>query len=196
MIGTRTMQAGMLLAVAGALVALSYFVTQQTVFASSAAGGETAVTIDDLDASTQAFAACLEDAGLVVHEFPGEQLRPARVSVEIPANGPDDTAALDAGRRLVDDCNAAGHSNVVAAWSAQSTEPDAATVEDLIIWLETCVNEGGAPEQVVPPVETLVIYRNATRSPDIRPEDRQLYRECAVRVEAETGLLAPQLSGE
>lgn len=148
------------------------------------------VTIDEMNAASDRLAACGASFGYTPVILPGEGLRPTEVQFSVPdADGiPDGDTVAEANANL-GDCRYGQWSATHWIWDLQllaSTEEISALYDAI----EACVAGGGVPGGLQ--TSNFNIYANApNRAIAVDEADMGAYRECASKLEAETGLQAP-----
>lgn len=152
------------------------------------------VTIEEVEASVQREIACLEAAGATVSVSPGRGLRPTRFSAKFPAPGglPSDASFAEV-HGEAKGCGDAESAAVAAKWAAQIGDPSETALAVLYARLEQCLRDGGSPADrpaLAAGLGAFGTYAGAPEPPT-GPWDIVTYRECALAVEAETGLFAP-----
>lgn len=151
------------------------------------------VTYEEHEQAIRAYIECARAAGMEPTVEEGSGLRPTRVTFALPRQSdPEDTSVIEAAQNVFSDCASQHLDEVDTAWALEKPEPSEAHLAALYEDLRSCVQSGGRPEISVGPASYYGLYKNAPeRSIEIGVTDGLAYRQCAVALEAETGLTAP-----
>lgn len=155
------------------------------------------VTLDELEAATGDYIACVERHGRSVSvSLPRQGLR--RTQLIFHGTGDDGRPAeqMVVDHRVIDiTCRTeAKLDEVGAAFALSQAPPSAAELESLFQAIRDCVAAGGRPDQEVPGIRLAFGYET-TETIEVTPEQETAYFQCAYALWAETGLGPPALGG-
>lgn len=151
------------------------------------------VTRAEYEEAVSLYLECGRAAGFTPQPVAGEGLRTTQVGFRIPdADGiPDAETVRDAQAKLAE-CSRMYLDEVSGIWEGQKQTPGAAALSLFYDALNACVAAGGRPEIPVPKISRFTLYEGApATSIAVKRADRDAYVQCALALEAETGLVAP-----
>jgi hypothetical protein len=156
-------------------------------------------SIEELEAATASYVECLEDAGATVALVPGRGLRQTRFTAAFPdADRAPDEAAFRSAQSKSTACDETHVETLRNAWTVGQPVPSAETLQDLADRMSSCLLQGGvALERANARVGLAVFGTYSPSQPTVSAgQNRFAYLECALHIEAETGLLSPSPSVE